>query len=965
MDKSVKTTLPIVGLGASAGGLEALTSFFKAMPDDSNAAFVVVAHLSPTHISLMPELLQRVTNMPVHHITDGTKVEANHVYVIPPNWDLSITHGRLQLLKVAKNREAHLPIDSFFRALASDCGNQAIGIILSGTGSDGTLGLQAIKQGLGMTMVQSEESAKYDGMPHSAIASRVIDFILPPEEMPAQLLAYLGQNQHTSPLLPYSALPSDTLQKIFMVLRARTHHDFSLYKPNTICRRIERRMHVNQITAISDYLRYLQENEQEVLVLFQELLIGVTNFFRDEEAFIALSQALMAMLRDKPDDYNVRIWVTGCSTGEEAYSIGILLLECMEELKRHFPVQIFGTDIDEQAITIARSGIYPAGITENVSPERIRRFFNHEQDGRYRIKKQVRELLVFAEQNLIKDPPFTKLDLICCRNLLIYLGPELQQRLMPMFHYSLKAHGILFLGTSETTGSQSDYFTTLDKKWKIFQSTHATLKNNLPLIFPSFSPEPRGTETAMTDSINKIEEISGFQMVAAILQESDAPPCVIIDNSNNILYVHGKTGKFLEPAEGKVSVNVLEMVKQGLKKELADAIRRVHQYKQEVTAKGLHIPFGDKNISLTLVVKPILTPTVMRGMLMVIFDELSEGAGSGRQRKTSAKKKTKTIDELEQELKYTRDNLQTTIEELETSNEELKSTNEELQSTNEELQSTNEELETSKEELQSLNEESSTVNTELQSRLDDLTNANDDMKNLLDSTDIAIIFLNTDICIRRFTPRVTDIIPLTTSDIGRPMEHFSTSLIDDDLTSSAREVLQDLVSRNKEYVSRDGKIYAVRLRPYRTISNLIDGVVITFQDITGRKTAEKQLQAQVEYTQAIIRTVREPLLVLDPALKVVSGNPAFYTMFSVNEAEVVGSYVYEVGNGQLDIPALKALLEDILPSSSSFEDFPLEHQFDTGGQRRLLINARKINSEANPLILLSMVDTDSQGNHEA
>jgi len=956
--------IAVVGVGASAGGLEALEALFNAMPTDSHAAFVVVTHLDPIHVSLMPELLQRHTKMPVIQIHDGIKVQPDHVYVIPPNRELSILNGTLQLLEMVHPRGANLPIDHFFRALAQDQGGNAIGIILSGTGSDGSIGLKAIKAELGMTMVQSEASAKYDGMPRNAVATGVIDYILSPEEMPGQLIAYLRHWAKLPPLelTAHADNMSDALQKIFVILRARTNHDFSQYKMNTICRRIERRMNVHQLDDIAAYVRYLQESEQEADILFNELLIGVTNFFRDPDAFAALGHALMEMLRQKPADYTIRVWITGCSSGEEAYSIAILLLECMEKLHRHFSVQIFGTDIDEHAIAIAGAGLYPATILANLSEERLQRFFIRQDDGQYRIKKNVREMLVFAPQNLIKDPPFTKLDLLCCRNLLIYFGSELQQKLLPLLHYSLKHDGILFLGSSETIGQNTDSFVPLDKNWKIFRTIRSRLDSRQPLVFPAL-PSAAGRETGpvMPDTIQQLEETSAFQMVEAILQQSDAPPCVIINEACNILYVYGKTGRFLEPAEGKVSINLLEMVRPGLKKELAESIRKVAIHKQEVICRGLHVQYNGSQLVIDLLVKPILQASAMRGMVMVVFDEVADNQGSEPpQRKRVMKMQSRTAEDLEQELHHTRESLQTSIEELETSNEELKSTNEELQSTNEELQSTNEELETSKEELQSLNEESETINVELQSRIDDLSDANDDMKNLLDSTDIATVFLDVDICIRRFTPHMTGIIPLSAADAGRPISHFSTTLVDADLDHDARQVLDDLVVREREVASKDGKVFLIRLHPYRTVANVIDGVVITFLDITERDRLQKSMLRQVKYAEGIVNAIREPLLVLDAGLQVVSANPAFYNTFAVSEEQMQGRFIYELGNGQWDIPRLRKLLADILSSRSSFDDFKVEHQFESIGRCSMLINARWLEAatEEGALILLAITDID-------
>jgi len=672
----------------------------------------------------------------------------------------------------------------------------------------------------------------------------------------------------------------------------------------------------------------------------------------------------MEMLEQKPADYTVRVWIAGCSSGEEAYSIAMLLIECMEKLSRHFSVQVFGTDIDEHAIAIARSGLYPASILANLSEERLHRFFIREEDGQYRIKKNVREMLVFAPQNLTKDPPFTKLDLLCCRNLLIYFGPELQQKLLPLFHYSLKQDGILFLGSSETIGQNRDHFVPLDKKWKIFRTMRSPLDTRQPLVFPTLPSAGKEAGPVMPDTVQQMEETSAFQMVEAILQQTDAPPCVIINEACNILYVYGKTGRFLEPAQGKVSINLLEMVRPGLKKELAESIHKVAIHKQEVICRGLYVQYNGSQLVIDLLVKPILQSSAMRGMVMVVFDEVADHqSNEAPKHKITMKRQSRTPEELEQELHHTRENLQTTIEELETSNEELKSTNEELQSTNEELQSTNEELETSKEELQSLNEESATVNVELQSRIDDLSDANDDMKNLLDSTDIATVFLDVDICIRRFTPRMTGIIPLAAADVGRPISHFSTTLVDADLDHDARQVLDDLVIREREVASKDGKVFLIRLRPYRTVANVIDGVVITFLDITERYRMQQAMLRQVNYAEGIVNAIREPLLVLDESLRVVSANPSFYNTFAVSREHTQGRFIYALGNGQWDIPRLRELLTDILASRSSFDDFKVEHLFESIGRCSMLINARRLDAatEEGAFILLAITDVSKLG----
>ena len=686
-----------------------------------------------------------------------------------------------------------------------------------------------------MVMVQDEKSAKYGGMPRSAIATGLADYVMPVEKMPEQLIKYT-KHAITAPKIKITRDEEafqKTLQKIFIILRSRTKHDFSLYKANTICRRIERRMHVHQIDDIKYYVKYLQKSEHEVHVLFKDLLIGVTSFFRDPKAFDLLKDNfLQNILNDKPEDYTFRVWTAGCSTGEEAYSLAIILQECLEKLNRHIKIQIFATDIDEDAIITARAALYPLSTSTDVSPERLKRFFTKEENH-FRVKKSIREMLVFAPQNIIKDPPFTKLDMLSCRNLLIYLGPELQKKLLPMFHYSLKPGGILFLGSSESIGRDINLFKLEDKKWKIFSRLPLESTGHPILDFPSSTSPGTAMETKIPDTLKKSEDINIFMLVETILQQSSTPPCVIIDENANIVYTHGRTGRYLEPAIGRVSLNILDMARPGLKTVLAGAIRKASALKHEVSHKAVEVKDNGGFTRISLRVKPLMEHGANRGMIMVIFDDAAPKAPGSL--KVPGSGKNQEVDQLEKELQYTKENLQTTIEELETSNEELKSTNEELQSTNEELQSTNEELETSKEELQSLNEESATVNAELQSRIDELSDANDDMKNLLDSTQIGTIFLDIDLKVRRFTTMVKDLVPLASTDIGRPISHFSTVFKEFNIVKYSEKVLSNLVTREFEVESRDNKFFRTRIMPYRTMQNVIDGVVITFEDITEFK----------------------------------------------------------------------------------------------------------------------------------
>ncbi len=830
----------IVGMGASAGGLEAFISFFDVMPADTGMAFILVSHLDPDHTSLLSELLQRHTDMPVRTIENGMKVQADHIYVIPPNKDLRIFNQVLQLFDLLQLHGANLPIDGFFRSLAEDQGANAISIVLSGTGTDGTLGIRAIKGELGLIIAQEETSAKYNGMPRSAIATGLVDHVLAPERMPETLIEYVNHKARTKhAILPEITVQlTDDLNKIFILLRKQTGHDFSLYKNNTIFRRIDRRMTLHKIDEISDYVQLLQQNTSEVDALFKELLIGVTSFFRDAEAFDALkNKALLELLKKKPDDYIFRVWVPACSTGEEVYSIAILLQECMKEIHRYFTVQIFGTDIDEAAITTARKGRYSANISADVTPERLAQFFRKEENGQYQISKAIREMVVFAPQNMIKDPPFTKLDLLCCRNLLIYFSSELQHKLLPVFHYSLKPEGILFLGTSETIGANKKLFASVDKNLRIFRC-----KTGASTLVEHFHPvsltEGYGTKK-QNITINRDKGLSSMNLIESILRASDTPPCVVIDDNSNIVYIHGKVGQYIELPEGSISLNILDMAHRGLKTVLASAIHNVVTNHAEFTQKDVRVNHNGRYVTLDLSVKPLLDEGLARKLMMVIFKEVEPALLSTAD---DILKSDKTTVELEQELQYTRQTLQSTIEASETTNEELTSSNEELQSTNEELQSMNEELETSREELQSLNEESITVNSELQNRVDELSHANDDVKNLLDSTEIATLFLDKELCIRRYTPKMTEIIPLAKIDIGRPLSDLASTLEDIDLNANASQVLVDLAISEIEVKSSNGHCYLLRIRPYRTIANVIDGIVMTFDDISNRLEAEIELK---------------------------------------------------------------------------------------------------------------------------
>ncbi len=842
-------SFPIVGIGASAGGLEALELFLRNVPEKSGMAFVIVQHLDPTHKGIMVELLQRASPMPVAQVKDRMKIRRDCVYVIPPNRDLSILHGVLHLLDPSAPRGLRLPIDFFFRSLADDLQDKSIGVILSGMGSDGTLGLRAMKEKAGVVFVQEPASAKFDGMPRSAIDAGLADVVAPVEELPGRIIAYLKH----APLIDQTDRPLEekaqsALEKAFILLRAQTGHDFSLYKKSTVYRRIERRMGIHQIDRIATYVRYLRENPQETEILFKELLIGVTSFFRDAAAWEQLrGKIIPALLMARPAGGLIRAWAPGCSTGEEAYSLAIVYKEALEQVKPagSFSLQVFATDLDKDAIDKARTGVYPANIAADVSPERLRRFFVKEERG-YRVGKEVRETVVFAPQNVIMDPPFTKLDILVCRNLLIYLVPELQKKLLPLFYYSLNPGGILFLGSAETIGAFTDLFSPLDSKTRLYRRLDSAIGTE-PVEFPSsFFPAVAGAtvQPAAQKPAPNLQTLADQMLLARY-----GPAAALTSDKGDIFYISGRTGKYLEPAAGKANWNIFAMAREGLRYELTAAFQKALRQKDAVTLKGVQVRNDGGVLTVDVTLQPITEPAVLRGMVMIVFTDVaapSEKAAPGKTSKASVG--SARTAELEQELEQARHELQTTREEMQTSQEELKSANEELQSTNEELQSTNEELTTSKEEMQSMNEELQTVNNELQAKVDELSLASNDMKNLLDSTDIATLFLDEALNVRRFTSRTTQIIKLIAGDVGRPITDIASDMVYPDLAGDAQEVLRTLVSIEKPVAASNGRWFLVRIMPYRTLDNRIDGVVITFSNVTVSKT----LEAELRKTQAAL-----------------------------------------------------------------------------------------------------------------
>jgi two-component system CheB/CheR fusion protein len=948
-------SFPLVGLGGSAGSLVAFEQFFRAMPADSGMAFVVVTHLSPDHDSELAQVVQHFTTMKVQEATDGLRVRPNEVYIIPPNRDMSILHGMLLLFMPTQPAGHRLPIDFFFQSLAKDACERAVCIVCSGLGTDGTLGLKMVMENFGMVMVQEPETAEFDSMPRSALATEFVDYVLPAAQLPAKLLEYV-RHPDTRPRrqeAESSAKPVHALQKIFSLIRARTGHDFSFYKRNTVFRRIERRMSSHQLGEFTHYVRFLQENPAEVDALFKELLIGVTKFFRDREAFVQLKACLLPLLRQKPADSTVRVWAPGCSTGEEAYSLAMVLLECLNSVEpgKYLKIQIFATDINPDGVDTARAGTYSDNIVPDVSPERLNRFFTKTEAG-YRVKKEVRDVVVFAVHDLNKDAPFTKLDLLVCRNLLIYLSAELQKNLIPVFHYALNPGGLLFLGPSENLTGFQDLFQPQDVKWKLSRRTEVAPSLARVMNFP-FSlarqyaaPAPVFPAAMNTPAARK--EAPFAALVQRVLLRHFTPPAVVINSKGEILYVNGRTGRYLEPAPGLGGMNLFEMAREELNYELSEAVHQAASTLKDVVVERVKLRLETGVQLLRLTVRVLADTDQLAGLLLVGFEEqpTPRKVRLGKAYLASEPGHDVQVQTLEKELHYTKHRLQTTIEEMESSVEELKSTNEELQSANEELQSTNEEAMTNKEEMQSLNEELMTLNTQYLSKTGELSEAVNDMKNLLDATEIAAIFLDNDMVIKRFTPPVHRIIALLPADVGRPITHFANSLRYETLAENVRQVLDRLVSVEANIQTTLGEWYMMRILPYRTLDNYISGAVITFTDITALKTLEAELQATTRFAESIVETMREPLLVLDASLRVLAISQAFAQLFGLDPVQVKGQPLGALDGGAWQQPALRQRLDEALRHPAEpFEDFRFSANFPTAGPRNFQLYGRCITSQ--------------------
>jgi two-component system CheB/CheR fusion protein len=956
---------PVVGIGASAGGLEAFSELLSRLPPDVPLAIVLVQHLDPTHSSLLTELLTRTTPMPVIEVRPGTRVEPSHVYVIPPNTTMTIQGGILQLSPRASAVTPHMPIDIFFRSLAEDVGDRAIGVVLSGSASDGALGIKAIKGEGGVTFVQEPETAGHDGMPRSALASGAVDFVLPPRGI-AQELARIGHHPYLRDPRTHAvegeATDERALDQIYRALLQESGVDFRLYRQTTIRRRIARRMLVHKIDTLDRYRRYLDDNRPEIQALYNEMLINVTRFFRDAEAFEALQGlALPRLVGHRSADQTFRVWVPGCATGEEAYSLAMVLVEALDRAGTELTLQVFGTDVSEAAVGRARSGVYPSNIELDVSPDRLRRFFT-KIDGQYQVKKSLRDLCIFARHNLAKDPPFSGVDIVSCRNMLIYLDAPMQRRIMGTFHYALRNTGILLLGGSETIGPLTDLFTVVDKTNKLYarKATSTRLSLGSTTIGRSHGERerPRPGAARMVD----VPRPDVQRDIDRILLNRYAPAAVLINGAYEILQFRGHTSPYLEPAQGHASLNVIKMARGGLLVELRAAILTAGKRKATVRREGLHIK-QDRGGPLRVNLEVIpLRGSADETNFLVVFERAptTRSAKAATRARGPRRADARDVERLDQELAATKEFLQSIIEDREAANEELRSANEELQSSNEELQSTNEELETAKEELQSVNEELTTVNDELQHRNAELAQLNNDTNNLVASVNIPIVILTNDLRIRRFTPMAGRLFNLLPIDVGRPIAGVRGHVEVPELEQLCAEVVETMTPVTRDVRDRDGGWHSLRIRPYRTAENQIDGAVVTLIDISVMRNSLDEVAAARDYAESIVETVRTPLVILDGDGRVRSANRAFYETFQTTVEQTGNRMLSELGNGQWSLPALRRALEDVIERGTALDDFEVEHEFPTIGARTMVLSARPLRVEAaaepRRAILLSIED---------
>lgn len=957
-----KNFFPVVGVGASAGGLEAFSAFLTNLPQNTGMAFILVQHLDPSHGSALEEILSRKTKIPVHDVTDGVRVEPNHVYIMPANTDMILQDGALRLSPRTVSRGQHRPIDHFLRSLAEDCGDRSISVILSGTASDGTAGCKSIKEAGGITFAQDEATAKYDSMPASAVAAGCIDFVLPPQQIAEELariskLPYVRRApSHEKPLVEYKGMSG-----LFTLLRDAKGVDFSLYKQSTLQRRVKRRMVVNNVEKLSDYVRLVQKNPGELTELYSDVLIPVTNFFRDPRAFDAVRDLVFPQIFSSSKHLQTRIWVPGCSTGEEAYSLAMLAMEFWSDHAKKFPhgpppLQIFATDISEEALDFARAGSYPESALTGISQARLKRFFVF-LDGRYRIHKAVRELCIFARQNIAKDPPFSGLDLISCRNLLIYFGAELQKRVIPSLHYALKPSGFLFVGTAESLTAFTDQFIVVDKKLRIYRK-----RNTGTRLITYFTRADTSLRQPTDSKLAKapLGAEPAEKEIERVLNTRFVPASIVVNSDLEIVRFRGKTGAYLEPASGQPTFSLAKMAREGLFIDLRAALLKAKKENVAVRKEGVTLETNGKARLIDFEVVPVGNLDAAQRFYLIVFQEASTLRNADADRRKSGRPPAKDSglsrqnQRLAREVRQLRDHLQSIVEENEANSEEFKTANEEVLSANEELQSTNEELETAKEELQSSNEELTTLNEEMQNRNAELALVNSDLLNLLANANIPVVMVSSDAHIRKFTPAAQELLNLRSQDLGRPIFEIRGALEVKDLEKIVLKTIETAQFQEFEVTDARGSWYQLRVRPYKTLDNKFDGAVISFQDITAVKRSLEQMKL---YADALIQNAPEPTLLLDSDLRVIVANRSFFDSFQVSHRETDGRLVYELGNNQWNIPDLRILLNRVSREDTRIDDFEVRHNFEKLGERMMLLHARRVEPrEGEFLIFLSIED---------
>lgn len=951
----------MVGIGASAGGLEAISALLHALPPDTGMAFVVVQHLDRTHPSQLPELLARTTSMPVFTVEEGATIEPNHVYIIPPNADVTMAEGKLHLSQ--RKPGVNMPVDAFFASLAEAQGRRAIGIVLSGNATDGSLGLQMIKGEFGLTFAQDEASARYNGMPRNAAATGAVDFVMSPQEIALELVRiskhpYL--NLPPARLSDQEMLPEGDgeLRRIFSLLLANTKVDFTHYKRNTVRRRIGRRMIVQRTQKLSEYAKYLDHHPAEVKELYRDLLINVTSFFRDPEAFVILAKLIQGILAERKFSEPFRVWVPGCATGEELYSLAI----CLTELSRELPLQLFGTDINDVALEKARSGVYPEEIEEQVSPDRLHNFFIRVDRG-YQIAKDLREACVFARQDLTRDPPFAHTDLISCRNVLIYMDAALQRRILPVFNYSLSPTGLLMLGSAETVGAAPELFEVLDKQYRIYGRRTVPLRLSLDLSLGRSTQEPPSLDQP-TQTLSRLDLI---KKVDRVIQSKYSPAAVVVDADLKILQFRGQTSFYFDPAPGDATLNLFRMVRDSLVVPLRRGIEAASSRGTSIRETGVSVEHHGEMRTVNLEITPVHGVARAEQYFLLVFDEQNDAPETAPPPSVPPQSgdsgeylvELEIRRQLQQQLVETRDYQRNLNEDHEAGMEELRAANEEIRSSNEELQSINEELSTTKEELQSANEELTTVNEELQNRNHELDRLKNDLGNLLSAVNIPIVMVDGGLRLRRFNPVAEKLLELTSHDVGRPISLAAGTMAIPELEAMLKSVLETLSTKQQEVRDKQGCWYSLIARPYRTDENRIDGAVIIFVNIDPLKRSLRMAEEARDYAEGMIETVREPLVVLDQDLRVLRATSAFFNMFRVSREETIGRLLYDLGNGQWNQPKLRELLGNALFNDQPFHDYPMEHDFPHIGLKTVRLNAQQIprqNDGRDRAVLLSIED---------